>query len=87
MDKPYYFEPSDNDWTSKFNVKHSPFAIRYNLQAAILGICDMDTPIYSISKCVYLMQELGIEKFNAISMIYEYKANSVLTKMKLYLEI
>jgi hypothetical protein len=56
-----------------FNIRHSPFVIKYNLQSALLGICVIDTPVYSVAKCVFLMEELGILKLNAIQMIYDYK--------------
>ena len=59
-----------------FYIKHSPFVIRYKLESALLGICDKDTPIYSVAKCVYLMQEVGIEKLNAMQLIYDYKEHS-----------
>lgn len=57
----------------EINIKHSPFVIKYNLQASLLGICDKDTPIYSVAKCVYMFQENGIQMLNAIQMIYDYK--------------
>ena len=56
-----------------FYIKHSPFVIRYKLESALLGICYKDTPIYSVAKCVFLLEEIGILKLNAIKMIYDYK--------------
>ncbi len=56
--------------------RHSPFVLKYKLQSSFLGICDKETPIYSVAKCVYLLEEIGILKLNAIQMIYDYKEHN-----------
>jgi len=51
-------------------IQHSEFIIKNGLEPAFIGLSMISSfPIYSVSKCIYLLEESGYEKLNALQII------------------